>query len=601
MRDRARFARRAIGLVWQAAGVWSIVWLLLLIVQGLVPTGIVYMTKWVMDAVNEAIGQGVSSEQIMVVLVPAAIMGGLMLLQRVMGSVLNYVSTVQSTLVSDHLKELLHDKAGGVDYEFFEHDDYYDLMEQANSQASSRTLGVVQKLGSLLSSSITFVTIAGLLVGYSLWLPLALIASAAPAFWVLIRYNRIYHNWWKGATPRRRKGGYYDMVLMNRMAAAEVRVNGLADYFRELYQDVRKDLREEHFGILRKQTVASFIAGLIALGATGAAMGWIVWRGMMGAATIGDLGLFYQAFNQGQGLVRSVLNNLGNIYDDTLFLEHVFAFLDQPTSMREPEEPSAFPRPLRDGIRFENVTFYYPKTDRPALRDFDLHLPSKKVTAIVGENGAGKSTVVKLLCRFYDPQEGQITADGVDLTDIPLEELRENMSAMFQHPMKYQFSARYNITLSEIKKNDPKRVREAAKGAGADSFIQKLPEDYDTQLGRYFQGGYELSGGEWQRMALARAYYRDSQILILDEPTSHMDSWNQNEWLDRFRRLAEQQTSLIITHRFTTAMRADIIHVMHEGKVIESGSHEELLALGGRYAQSWHEQMRQEEKAANTI
>ena len=397
------------------------------------------------------------------------------------------------------------------------------------------------------------------------------------------------------------KAGYFNTVLFNRTAAAEVRVNGLADYFRDLYQDVRKDLREEHFGILRKQTVASFIAGMIALGATGSAMAWIVWRGMQGAATIGDLGLFYQAFNQGQGLVRSVLNNLGNIYNDTLFLEHVFAFLDQPTTMREPEEPRVFPRPLEDGIRFNNVTFYYPKTDRPALRNFDLYLPSDKVTAIVGENGAGKSTVVKLLCRFYDPQQGRITADGVDLSKVPLEELRENISAMFQHPMKYQFSARYNITLSEIDKDDPKRVRAAAEGAGADSFIQKLPDTYETQLGRYFQDGHELSGGEWQRMALARAYYRDSQILILDEPTSHMDSWNQNEWLNRFRRLAEQQTSLIITHRFTTAMRADIIHVMHEGKVIESGTHEELLALGGRYAQSWREQMRQEKKAANTL
>ena len=247
------------------------------------------------------------------------------------------------------------------------------------------------------------------------------------------------------------------------------------------------------------------------------------------------------------------------------------------------------------------MTFYYPKTDRPALKNFDLHLPSEKVTAIVGENGAGKEHRGEASVPLLRPAEGPITADGVDLQDIPLDELRENISAMFQHPMKYQFSARYNITLSEIDKNDPKRVRAAAEGAGADSFIQKLPDTYDTQLGRYFQGGHELSGGEWQRMALARAYYRDAQILILDEPTSHMDSWNQNEWLDRFRRLAEERTSLIITHRFTTAMRADIIHVMHEGKVIESGSHEELLALGGRYAQSWHEQMRQEEKAANTI
>jgi len=588
---RLRHVRRAMKLIREAAGGWAAAWLVLVVVQGAIPGGIVYMTKWVVDAAEAAVGQGVSWEQVSQLLLPASIMGGLLLAQRFIGSVTEYVNTAQSEFVGDHLKNLIHDKAARVEYWFYESDRYYDLLEQANSQASSRTLGLLQNIGSLMSSAVTFVTISALLVQYSVWLPLVLVASTAPAFWVLLRYNRIYHRWWEETTPDRRRAKYYDLMLTKQEAAAEVRLNNLGDHFRTLYQSVRRRLRGERLDLLRNQTIAQFFAGVVALLSVGGAMAWIAWRAFLGQARLGDMALFYQAFNQGQGIVRQVLNNLGQIYTNTLFLEHFFALLDHPLRRDGPDEPEPFPARLSDGVRFESVTFTYPGADQPALKNFDLHLPAGKIMSIVGENGAGKSTVVKLLSRLYDPQDGRILVDGTDIRQFTEEELRRNLSVMFQFPVKFQLTARENIALGDLERPDNESIREAAEGAGAHPFLSTLPKQYDAMLGRWFAGGNELSGGEWQRVALSRAYYRQARILVLDEPTSHMDSWNETEWLHRFKNLVDDRTGLIITHRFTTAMHADRILVMDDGDVVESGTHEELLIQDGRYATSWRAQI----------
>jgi ATP-binding cassette subfamily B protein len=245
------------------------------------------------------------------------------------------------------------------------------------------------------------------------------------------------------------------------------------------------------------------------------------------------------------------------------------------------------------------VTFTYPGSDEPALDGFNLEIPAGKSVAVVGENGAGKSTFIKLLCRFYDPDQGQLTVDGTDLRRFSLDSIRRRISILFQFPMRYQITVRENISFGDPEAPDTtEALHEAAVAAGADGFISRLPKTYDTILGRWFEGGRELSGGEWQRMALARAFFRRAPIVVLDEPTSFMDSWAENEWLDRYEKMVQGKTSLIITHRFTTAMRADIIHVMDRGRIIESGSHDELIALGGRYASSWSSQMRQAGQAS---
>jgi ATP-binding cassette subfamily B protein len=333
-------------------------------------------------------------------------------------------------------------------------------------------------------------------------------------------------------------------------------------------------------------------AEVVALLVSAGTIAWMVWRAFLGLATLGDIALFYQAFQRGQGLMRALLTNIGQIYNNGLFLANLFEFLDLETHITEPANPVQAPARLLRGVRFRDVTFRYPGTDRVALKDFNLTIPVGRTVAIVGANGAGKTTLIKLLCRFYDPESGRVEIDGIDLRNLSLEELRKMITIMFQQPVRYQDTARQNIGMSNLEgARTFAKIEAAARSAGAHELIASLPERYDTPLGKWFSGGTELSGGEWQRIALARAYMRKSEIIILDEPTSMMDSWAEAEWLERFRDLARGRTAIIITHRLTIAMRADVIHVMEHGQIVESGSHQELVARDGLYSKSWRAQM----------
>jgi ATP-binding cassette subfamily B protein len=328
---------------------------------------------------------------------------------------------------------------------------------------------------------------------------------------------------------------------------------------------------------------------------SGATMAWMFWRTLQGSATLGDLALFYQAFQRGQGLLRSLLENLGNIYANTLFLGNLFEFLHLPSQVRSTNSSVVQQPGLKKGICFHQVSFCYPNSDRCVLQDFNLTIPVGQVVAIVGANGAGKSTLLKLLCRFYDPHAGAIAFDGRDIRDLPIEELRQMITVLFQWPVPYQASAAQNITFGDVgMANGTAQLEFAARSAGAHEVIATLPRGYDTVLGKWFADGTELSVGQWQRLALARAFFRQAPILILDEPTSALDSWAETDWFDRFRSLAKGRTAIIITHRFPIARRADVIHVMDAGRIVESGKHDDLIAVGGLYARSWVAQMRGE-------
>lgn len=322
-------------------------------------------------------------------------------------------------------------------------------------------------------------------------------------------------------------------------------------------------------------------------------MVWLLLGVSRGLVKLGDLVLCYQAFLQGQKLLRSLLESAGRIYRSTLFLENLFQFLAQTPRLAVPPQPVPLPSPLREGVRFEQITFSYPGSENNALSDFTLTLPAGKATAIVGHNGAGKSTLIKLLCRFYDPQAGRILLDGTDMKMFDPAQLRRSITVLFQEPVRYHTTAGENIVMGDLSAaGDHGRIHAAAVAAGAAAPIGRLPQGYETVLGKWF-GGAELSVGEWQRIALARAFLRNAPIIALDEPTSAMDSWAEADWLSRFRELTGGHTAIMITHRFTTAMHADMIHVMAGGKIIESGNHEQLVAAGGHYAESWRIQMRE--------
>ncbi len=568
-------------------------WGLLLMIQGLLPGASVYLTKWVLDGASEAVGNGLAWTNVQLIAVPGGLMALVLLLQQVTQSAKGWIQTAQSEHVEDYIQKRIHDQAGRLDLAFYESSDYYDTLHQASTRASSKSLEVLQQLGSLLQNGITLGTIVILLVPYGLWIPLVLILSTLPALYVVVKHNQKYHDWWEKRTMEQRQARYYDMMLTYDFAAQEIRAFDLGDYFAEAYSDLREWLRREHIDLEKNKSLGTIGAGLTALAVMGAVMGIMVWRAMRGFATIGDLGLFYRSFREGQGLMRNLLQNAGKLYTNAMFLEHLFDFLSLEPTIQDPADPREGRSIPKKKIKFNNVSFRYPDTDFYVLEDFSLSLSAQRVTAVVGENGAGKTTLSKLLGRLYDPQDGQVLIDGVDIREYRIKDLRKQITTLFQQPMRYQATVAQNIRFGDVdREKNREALEEAARQAMIHETIQNLPDGYDTQLGHWFAGGTDLSGGQWQRIALARAYYRDAPLVILDEPTSAMDSWAENEWLQSFGRLVDEgRTAFIITHRFTTAMHADVIHVMDDGEIIESGTHEELVDQDGHYATSWRNQV----------
>jgi ATP-binding cassette subfamily B protein len=586
------YVSRTLHLIWTAARGWTLAWAILLVIQGLLPAASVYLTRLLVDSLVAAIGTGGSWESLRPIVFLAALMAGVMLLTELMLSASSWVRTAQAELIRDHLSALVHEKSVVVDLAFYESPEYHDRLDRARNDLSSRPSALLESGGYLLQHAITLLAMGALLVPYGVWLPIVLLVSILPTFYILLHFNQRSHRWWEQTTPDRRRAQYYDMLLTHSAVAAELRLFDLGPHFQSVYQTLRQWLRSERLKLIRDQSLAQLGASGVGVLIACGALAWMVWRALQGLVTLGDLALFYQALNRGQSLLRSLLENAGQIYATTLFLGNLFEFLDLEPRVVDLPRRLPVPAALRHGLRFQEVTFYYPGSARAVLQNFNLTIPTGQITAIVGANGAGKSTLLKLLCRFYDPQAGRVTLDDIDIRDLPVKELRRMITVLFQWPVPYQTTAAQNIALGDLCM-EPRaaELESAARSAGAHELIARLPQGYNTPLGKWFANGLELSVGEWQRLALARAFLRRAPIIVLDEPTSALDTWAEADWFDRFRVLAHGRTAVIITHRFTIAKRADMIHVMEAGQIVESGPHDDLLAQGGLYAQSWFAQV----------
>jgi ATP-binding cassette subfamily B protein len=586
-----RYVPRALRLVWDAASGWTFASTVLLLVQGLLPVATVYLTREVVNALVEVLDAGSDANYAPVLWIAGAF-AFVLLLTEVLGSAQLYVRTILAERTQEYMNDRIHEKAISLDLEFYESPTYYDQLRRASFDAIDHPLGLLESINNLLQSTITLVAMGGVLIIFAWWMPLVLLVGTLPALWAAIKTTIAYNLWRRNRTTDERRLQYYQQVLLMDIAAAEVRLFGLGNHFRQVYNQLRGQLRDERLALARDQVWVQVFAGVLGLGSLAGALAWMGWQALRGLFNLGDMAMFWQAMNQGQRLMRNLLTGVGGFYRNLLFLEDLFAFLDIAPTLRDPALPTDTRPVLRHSIQIENLTFAYPGTPSPALESFSLEIPAGKTVAIVGENGAGKTTLLKLLCRFYDPQEGRITWDGTDLRDFAQTDLRKRITVLFQKPFPYHETGTDNIRFGDWDgPTDSNRVRAAAEAGGAASILDGLPNGYETVLGRWF-GYTELSVGEWQRIALARAFYREADLILLDEPTSAMDSWAENDWMQRFRSLVTGRTTLIITHRFTTAMQADVIHVMIKGRIVESGSHEELLAQGGRYAQSWRQQIK---------
>ncbi len=593
---RLAYLGRGLRLVWESSRGWTIGSLVLLVAGGLLPVASVFLVRELVDAMVVAIDTAGDSAAVRRVIVMVLAMAGVMVGTEAARALGAWMRIAQAEAVQDHVSGRIHERALALDLAFYESPSNYDRLHRARIDAVHQPVSLLENLGALLQNGITFVAMALVLVPFGVAMPLVLLLSTLPALFVAFRHTLVEHQWWMQNTAAMRRSQYYDWIITLRDAAAELRVFALGDMLRERFQAVRARLRSERVGLARKKAGAELVASFLGLASAAGATVWMATRAVAGVVSLGELAMFWQAFSRGQQMLRVLLETSGKVYGNSLFLENLFEFLDTQKAQldRESADNAAgrkVPEILANGFEFADVSFSYPGSEHRALDDCSLLLPAGKITALVGDNGSGKTTLSKLLCGFYQPDQGRVTLDGVDLATYDTTDLWRRITVMFQKPVEYQESAEQNIAFGDIAGSPgSSEVEQAARSAGADVAISRLPQGYQTVLGKWF-GGAELSGGEWQRVALARAFVRQASLVVLDEPTSAMDSWAEGDWLARFRTLVAGRTTLLISHRFTTAMQADAIHVLENGRVIESGSHTELLELGGRYALSWNEQM----------
>jgi ATP-binding cassette subfamily B protein len=576
---------RALRLVWDSGPILTVASVSLVLLQGMLPLAGLYLMKLFVDTVTVTLTAADRAGAFGPVALLIGLLGLVALFEVVLASVGRLVNMTQAQVVTDRMYDILHAKSLEVDLEYYESPQYHDTLHRAQREAPFRPTHLLNGLTQLVQNSISLVAMAGLLIWLHWGVVIVLLTVAIPGTLVRLRYANKMHAWERKKTPIERKAWYFSWILTRDSHAKEVRLFNLGDLFMKRFREVRSQLRRERIQITNSRTVAELFA---LSGATVIVFGlfvFLAYRSMQGAITLGDLVMYYQAIHRGQLFLRDVLNGLAGLYEDNLFLCNLYEFLDLKPKLVEPPHPKPVPKLANTGIEFNHVSFQYPSDNQKVLDGITLKIPPGKHIALVGENGAGKTTLIKLLCRLYDPTEGKITLDNLDVRECLITELRRGISVIFQDFACYHLTARENIWLGNTDlPSDQEAIVAAARQAGVDEVIEGLTNGYETVLGKWFEGGEELSVGEWQKLALARAFLRDAQIIVLDEPTSAMDPKAEYEVFKKFHELTKGRTAILISHRLSTVKMADYIYVMENGKIVESGTHDELVYHGGRYA-----------------
>jgi ATP-binding cassette, subfamily B, bacterial len=581
-------------LVWQASPALTTASLGLRLTRSILPLLLFYIGKLIIDEVV-AQTQLASPEANLSDWIGSGrldFLGGLLVLElalAIIADLLGRASSLVDSLLSERYSNFasvrLMEHATTLDLEQFESSDQQDRLERARRQVTGRTTLLTQIFGQA-QDVLTVLSLAAGLLAYAPWLIVLIILALLPAFVGEVHFNAQGYRLNYFRTPERRQLDYIRYLGSSVETAKEVKLFGLNAFLVERFRGFADRMYADNRRLAIRRAAWGTLFAALASCAYYLAYALIVWRTVRGEFSIGDLTFLSGSFLRLRGLLEGLLLGFSQIAGQALYLEDLFSFFYVRPSITSPANPRPFPQPLRSGIVFENVGFRYPDSDRWAVRHLSLTLTAGEVVALVGENGAGKTTIVKLLARLYDPTEGRILLDGYDLREYDLADLRRHIGVIFQDFVRFHFTAGENIGAGRIEATDDRsRIQQAAERSLADRIIERLPQGYDQPLGKRFHEGADLSGGEWQKIAIARAYMRDAEVLILDEPTAALDARSEYEVFQRFRDLSMGKTAILISHRFSTVRMADRILVLENGQVVEAGSHEELVASAGRYAE----------------
>ena len=576
--------KRAIRLVWQCAPGWTLLNLVLIVVQGVLPLAALYLMKEIVDAVVAGIGSADTQAAFNTVLLWILLAGGVALLSALCGALSGLVGEAQGVAVSDHVSDLIHAKSIAVDLDYYDNPAFHDTLHRAQSEAPYRPARIVNGLVQTVQNGITVAGIVWLLFSFNWLTGVVLFFAALPAGIVRLVYARRLFGFEQAHAERERHAWYYHWLITGREFAKEIRLFNIGVVFSNRYRDLRSELRDGRLQITRNRSVSDgLVQGLASLTVFGTLI-FMAYQTISGIITIGVLVMYFQGFQRAMTVLQNLLRGLAGLYEDNLFLTNFYQFLDFEPSIQTPDRPVDLPLFSQEGLVCRNVSFAYPRSVRQSLHDVDFQVRPGEVVALVGENGAGKSTLIKLLCRLYDPEHGTITLDGIDLKDLDPIAWRRQISVLFQDFIHYDLSVHDNIWLGNFEAGQSNtEIVDAARLAGVDAVIKRFPNGYDERLGTQFLDGRELSIGEWQKLALARTFFRRARLVILDEPSSALDPLSEAELIGQFRQIIQGRSAIIISHRLSTIRMVDRIFVMAHGRIIESGNHDELIDLGGMY------------------